>query len=535
MSTTHLDEELRSTERVRVETAFGAVTGARAANGAAVFLAEVPYALPPIRFQDPEPLPPDFRYEDKEYTRELSYCVQPHNDGQAQGNSILCPQPVHTHIAAIGGDFPDKVGFGKPSENPLFVNIAAPPDFPATKGYPVKVYIHGGQVHLFGSPHGLKSQPQYISAERSEVWVNIGYRLSAFGFLASDSPPISGNFGFKDQWLALLWIKENISSFGGDPQKIEVNGLSAGAHAIHQLLHFASHLPDGVSAPFTSAVLQSNAIVCAPRTPAELRPQFQALCSALNIDPTSSDALTQLRDAPAEDIVRVIETDAVGAKFGTFRGCWDGTWLPASPNPMEWQRTGGLARNLKAKGVKSIVIGDLTEEWYLYSIAHPAETIFANLERYYSKEMVAKLLGHYGKLPSDPDALQRFYGNVFSDSQVHLPIRMLARDLHDAGFPFLRYEIRWTPEQLRAGGYVTHGSDRTLWAFRVPQLTDRQLEVARSWLTRVAEEVEAVESAGKPLRGPRDILVLGEDRTIEWNEDGLWYEKMRLLDALPAY
>lgn len=67
----------------------------------------------------------------------------------------------------------------------------------------------------FGSPHGLSSQAQYVSAERSEVWVNIGYRLSAFGFAACDEPLIKGNFGFKDQWMALEWVKENIASFGG--------------------------------------------------------------------------------------------------------------------------------------------------------------------------------------------------------------------------------------------------------------------------------------------------------------------------------
>ncbi|KAF7309471.1 Carboxylic ester hydrolase [Mycena indigotica] len=500
MSTQHLDEELRSTQRVPVETALGIVTGARAANGSAIFL-EVPYALPPVRFQDPQPLPPDFRYQDKEYTRELSYCVQPKNDGQARGTR-----------------FEDKVGFGKPSENPLFLNIAAPPCFPETKGFPVKVYIHGGFLQ-YGSPHGLGSQAQYISAERSEVWVNIGYRLSVFGFLASDSPPISGNFGFKDQWLALLWIKENIISFGGDPENIEINGLSAGAHSVHQLLHFASHLPDGVSAPFSSAVLQSNAIVCAPRTPAELRPQFQALCNALHIDPFSTDALSQLQRLPADKIVNVIETDALGIEFGTFRGCWDGTWLPEKPNPMQWQRTGGFAHGLRAKGVKSIVIGDLTEEWYLYSIAHPVKTmsdVVMNLERYFSKDMVARLMEYYEKSPA---SVQKLFGDVLSDSQVHLPVRILARDLHDAGFPFLRYEIRWTPEQLRPEGYVTHGSDRALWAFRVPDLTEAQVEIARSWLARISEEVEAVESAGKPLRGPQDILALGEDRAIEWSED----------------
>lgn len=67
----------------------------------------------------------------------------------------------------------------------------------------------------FGSPHALSAQAQYISAERSEVWVNIGYRLSAFGFLACDKPQLNGNYGFKDQWLALQWIQSNIRSFGG--------------------------------------------------------------------------------------------------------------------------------------------------------------------------------------------------------------------------------------------------------------------------------------------------------------------------------
>jgi carboxylesterase type B len=47
--------------------------------------------------------------------------------------------------------------------------------------------------------------------------VNIGYRLSAFGYLANDEEHarLDGNFGFKDQWVALEWVKANIHSFGG--------------------------------------------------------------------------------------------------------------------------------------------------------------------------------------------------------------------------------------------------------------------------------------------------------------------------------
>jgi len=67
----------------------------------------------------------------------------------------------------------------------------------------------------FGSPHGLSSQAQYVAESRNEIYVNIGYRISVLGFLACDEPKIDGNFGFKDQWLALQWVSENISSFGG--------------------------------------------------------------------------------------------------------------------------------------------------------------------------------------------------------------------------------------------------------------------------------------------------------------------------------
>lgn len=61
-----------------------------------------------------------------------------------------------------------------------------------------------------------------------------------------------------------------------------------------------------------------------------------------------------------------------------------------------------------------------------------------------------------------------------------------------------------------------------------------QMEVAKNWLARVHEELEAVESAGMPLRGPTSILVLAEDgSSIEFAEDFQWDEKMRLLNALP--
>ncbi|KAH9939944.1 carboxylesterase [Amylocystis lapponica] len=509
----HLPAELlKSADRVVVQTQYGSIKGGRALNGAAIFL-EVPFALPPVRFEHALPLPSSFRYEDKEYIYEASYAVQPHNDGQA-----------------VGMAFEDKVGLGKPTENPLFVNIACPPSFPSKSGFPVKVYIHGGFLQ-FGSPHHLTSQAQYIAAERSEVWVNIGYRLSAFGFLASDKPKVAGNFGFKDQWLALLWIRDNIEAFG-------ITGLSAGGHSVHQLLHYASHLPSGEQAPFQSAILQSNSIITTPKTPAQLRPQFQALCRALKVDPDAPDVLDNLRDperVPASMITHAIETDALGVALGTFRGALEDSWVPTTPDPMTWQRTGGFARGLQAHGVRSIVVGELAEEWYLYSIAHPATSmrdIELNMERYYQTDVVEKMMPLYRTLPEGAPVreVERLFGEMLSEGQVYLPIRLLARDLLAAGFPFVRYIMRWTPGVHE---YVTHGTDRAIWALRLPILEPEELAASRAWLDRIAAEMKAVETTGFD-KGVLDVLTLRQDKTIGWEKDPRWDELMRLLAALPG-
>ncbi|EJD05621.1 carboxylesterase [Fomitiporia mediterranea MF3/22] len=524
---TDVSEELaKSSERVTVLTRFGPVTGRRATNGTAVFL-EIPFALPPARFENPVALPLDFRYKDIEYINESCYAAQPMNNGQAAGFSVQ-----------------DMLGLGSPTENPLFLNIFIPPSYDLKQEslrFPVKVYIHGGFLQ-FGSPHGLSAQAQYVAAARDEIYVNIGYRLSAFGFLACDSPRIEGNFGFKDQWLALEWIKDNISAFGGDPENIQLTGLSAGAHSVHQILHHASCLPEGRKAPFRSAALQSNAIVMAPKTPAELRPQFSALCSALSIDPSSPDALETLKDpvkTPWQAITSAIDAEKLGA-FGTFRGCLDGDWLAVSPEPMSWQHSGGFAAGLRRVGVESIIVGDLRDEWYLYALSHPIESpddIRKNLLRYYPAECTDVLLAMYPPLAKDAkqeDCFEQF-GRILSDMQVHLPVRILYRDLISSGFPVIRYDIRWTPEQVRqiAKGYVTHGTDRVIWCYFEPFLSESQRAVALSWLATIDEELtKAEKAAGKPLKDVQQVLTLREDMTIGWEIDRRFDEVMRLLKAL---
>jgi len=48
------------------------------------------------------------------------------------------------------------------------------------------------------------------------------------GFLSTEDGESSGNFGLKDQSMALTWVQENIQYFRGDPRKITLAGQSAG-------------------------------------------------------------------------------------------------------------------------------------------------------------------------------------------------------------------------------------------------------------------------------------------------------------------
>ncbi|OJT05048.1 Lipase 1 [Trametes pubescens] len=54
------------------------------------------------------------------------------------------------------------------------------------------------------------------------IFVNMNYRLGPFAFLGGKEIKEAGvgNLGLHDQRLALKWIHQHISAFGGDPKKV---------------------------------------------------------------------------------------------------------------------------------------------------------------------------------------------------------------------------------------------------------------------------------------------------------------------------
>ncbi|KIH65156.1 hypothetical protein ANCDUO_04524 [Ancylostoma duodenale] len=67
------------------------------------------------------------------------------------------------------------------------------------------------------------------------VVVTVQYRIGYLGFFSTGDEECPGNLALWDQFLALKWVKENISRFDGDPENITVMGHSSGACCVDLL------------------------------------------------------------------------------------------------------------------------------------------------------------------------------------------------------------------------------------------------------------------------------------------------------------
>ncbi len=148
---------------------------------------------------------------------------------------------TETFVAnAYGAPCPQGLGemqpqFGVMSEDCLSVNVWTPAADGA--GRPVIVYVYGGAfvsgstaAELYaGGP--MVYDGARLAASQDVVVVTLNYRVGALGFLAGVGG-LEGNYGLRDQQLALRWVQENAAAFGGDPHRVTLAGQSAGAMSV---------------------------------------------------------------------------------------------------------------------------------------------------------------------------------------------------------------------------------------------------------------------------------------------------------------
>ncbi|VAV91518.1 Para-nitrobenzyl esterase [hydrothermal vent metagenome] len=153
--------------------------------------------------------------------------------------SARCPQMTRqTDI--------EKAGQLAGSEDCLYLNVWAPafaqnavPQ--ADKQLPVMVFIHGGSnIWGFGGQYNSEA----LAKRHDLVVVTINYRLGPLGWFSqpalregnANADDNSPNYADMDMIAALQWVRDNIASFGGNPDRVTIFGESAGAHNVGSLL-----------------------------------------------------------------------------------------------------------------------------------------------------------------------------------------------------------------------------------------------------------------------------------------------------------
>ena len=169
-----------------------------------------------------------------------------HWDGELDATEMgpACPQnrAWHPHLEHpvrrfYQKEFREGLEF-KYSEDCLNLNIYAPKETKAANGAPVIVFFYGG-----GFDSGINCEKPFDGsalAERGVITVFANYRVGVLGYLTHEDVKErwgrEGNFGLDDQRKAILWVKDHIRDFGGDPDNITLMGQSAGAMSIQYLL-----------------------------------------------------------------------------------------------------------------------------------------------------------------------------------------------------------------------------------------------------------------------------------------------------------
>jgi carboxylesterase type B len=158
-------------------------------------------------------------------------CMQPGMSTSEEGKTIVNP-----YLAMIEQIYPEAIPEDRGlldtvgSEDCLSLAIFSPqlPKDGNNPNLPVMVFYHGGSFMLGGY---VAYGPKFL-LDRDIVLVEVQYRLGPLGFMCLPDDNIAGNMAMLDQVMALQWVQDHISAFGGDPNRVTIVGESAGSASV---------------------------------------------------------------------------------------------------------------------------------------------------------------------------------------------------------------------------------------------------------------------------------------------------------------
>ncbi len=182
------------------------------------------------------------------------------------------------------------------------------------------VWLHGG-----GFTSGSGSYTIYDGANMARkhdvVTVTVNHRLNSFGFLylpelGGEKYAHASNAGMLDIVAALEWVRDNITSFGGDPNNVTIFGQSGGAGKVSTLLAMPS-----AKGLFHRAIVQSGSNVRGI-APADATRSARTLMDKLGVK-----QVDDLQKVPMDQLVQAT-LGAQGLRLGPVL---DGRTLPGGP------------------------------------------------------------------------------------------------------------------------------------------------------------------------------------------------------------
>ena len=204
------------------------------------------------------------------------------------------------------------------SEDCLNLNVWTP-SLHDGKLRPVMVWFHGGGYNGWSANVDLYDGVR-LCKRGDVVVVTLNHRLNGFGFLylaelGGKKFEDSGNAGMLDLVLALRWVKENISEFGGDPDNVTIFGESGGGAKCATLM--AMPAAKGL---FHKVITESGQQLTG-RTKPHASETAQIILKTLNI---TQDRIEEIKNIPMEKLINAFDGNS-------FSPVTDGTALPRDP------------------------------------------------------------------------------------------------------------------------------------------------------------------------------------------------------------
>ena len=195
---------------------------------------------------------------------------------------------------------------------------------------PVMVYMHGGGFTAGCSNDLLAYDGENLARRHDVVVVTHNHRLNVFGFLnlaelGGEKYADSANLCMLDLVAVLQWVRDNISSFGGDPNNVMIYGQSGGGGKVSTLM--AMPAAKGL---FHKAAVQSGSSAGPGRAPDSKL--AIAILDQLGISRSNVD---EIQKVPVEKLIAATRAASAGGGGGGFGPTVDGRIIPEAP----WYRS----------------------------------------------------------------------------------------------------------------------------------------------------------------------------------------------------